>query len=251
MARTGLPIPNLPSLYAGFPSPNPPVPSIIPFAAPTGHTGTFSGGGSVAAYSIFGGIGGSGLNVRNAYVRLGNNTANLMYLSQSTSSPPGTYAYEESEFVIDYAVGTGGLGGGVGGPRPYLVYGNFLPSGTAEFGGQVNYYWIPTNYVASTGVLLTYGTPQLLGTLNYDTQLTGVGSFLATANGTWTGLSAVPVGSVGILELTGEFYLAGDPVSITVQAVPEPATISLLALGGLAILRRRKSSRKFFFIAGR
>jgi hypothetical protein len=234
-------------LYAGFPYPNPPVPSTIPFAVPSGHTGTFAGGATAAGYSIFGGIGGSGLNTRNAYARIGNNTGTLMYLSQSTTATG--YAYEEAEFTIDYAVGAGGLGGGAGGPRPYWVYGNFLPGGEAEFGGQVNYWWIPTNYPVNTGVTVTYGTPVLLGTLDYDTQLTGVGSFFATSNGTWTGPGAVAVGSVGILELTGDFYLAGDPVSISVEAAPVPEPVTMLAVGmGIAglggYIRRRRLAAK-------
>ena len=163
-----------------------------------------------------------------------------MYLNQGTGSIG--YAYEEAEFAIDYSVGTGGLAGGIGGPNPYLVYGNFAGSGGyAEFGGQVNYWWIPTSQ-NSLGVV-TYGNPTLLGQLDYDTQLTGPGAFAATSNGTWTGLSGVSSGP-GILELTGEFYLAGDPgFSISVEAVPEPLTMVTVGMGVVALggyIRRRR-----------
>jgi len=242
----GLPIPPLPSLYAGFPAPNPPITSNIPFPAPAGHApGTpYSALGTFADYHIFGGIGGAGTFTRNAYVRLGNNTGNLMFLSQPTSAVG--YAYEEVEFGIDYSVGLGGLTAGAPpNNRPYLVYGSFLPGGSAEFGAEVNYWWIPTSVNTITGVTI-YGTPQNLGSLQYDLYLSSVsGPFAALVPDTFgsPNLLGVPAGNSGILELTGDMFLTGDPVDINVMAVPEPASAVLWALGmvgiGLAVISRR------------
>jgi hypothetical protein len=49
-------------------------------------------------------------------------------------------------------------------------------------------------------------------------------------------LVAVSDGAGGTASITGNFVLLG----ISVEVIPEPATLSLLALGGLAALRRRR-----------
>ena len=242
---TGLP--NIPALYAGFPNANPPVTPNIPFPAPAGHapSSPFSYLGTTADYDIYGGIGGSGTFTRNAYVRLGNNTGTLMYLSQPTSAVG--YAYEEEEFAIDYSVGLGGLtAGATPNNRPYLVYGSVTPGGMAEFGAEVNYWWIPTSVNTITGVTI-YGTPTSLGSLQYDDYISSVtGPFVSLVPDTYSSnsLLGVAAGSSGILELTGDMYLWGDPVDISVEAVvPEPASLSLLALGSLGLLARRRKRK--------
>jgi len=170
----GPPAGTVPPLYAGFPNPNPPVPPNIPFASVGGHapSSPFTDGTTTADYHIYGGIGGSGLYTRNAYVRLGNNTATLMYLNQPSTATG--YAYEDVEFATDYSVGLGGLlPGATVGTRPYLVAGNFLPGGSAEFGADVNYWWIPGTLNTITGVWV-FGTPVNLGSLQYDDYLSSV-----------------------------------------------------------------------------
>ncbi|MGD0768833.1 MAG: hypothetical protein ABSB42_11670 [Tepidisphaeraceae bacterium] len=233
-------LPNIPPLYAGYPSANVAFTSNIPFPAPAGHapSSPFTDGVTYADYHIYGGIGGSGTLTRNAYVRLGNNTGTLMYLSQPTGAVG--YAYEEEEFAIDYSVGLGGLtAGATPNNRPYLVYGSFLPGGSAEFGAEVNYWWQPT----IPGSTLLGGPATLLGSLQYDDYLSSVtGPFLSLVPDTYGSnfLNGVAAGSYGILELTGDMYVMGDPVDISVEAVvPEPASLGIVALAGVLLCRRQ------------
>lgn len=240
---SGLPAGSVPPLYAGYPNPTLAIPPNIPFPAPLGHApgSPFSDGTTTADYHIFGGIGGPATFTRNAYVRLGNNTANLMYLNQPSTATG--YAYEEEEFAIDYSVGAAGLGPGATiGTRPYLVYGNFLTPGSAEFGAQVNYYW----YAQIPGTT-TLAAPVLLGTLQYQDYINNVtGPFVNLVPDTFGSNFLAGTGPTvgGVLELTGDMYLIGDPVTINVEAVPEPASISLVVLtvlsGGLWLANRRR-----------
>ena len=81
------------------------------------------------------------------------------------------------------------------------------------------------------------GTWQSLGQLTYSFLQVGGGTFglPLSSNGT---LAGAP-GNRGVLELTGQMWVAGDPSSISISSVPEPASLGLLALGGLVVRRRR------------
>ena len=238
-------LPNIPNLYAGYPLPVVPVTQNIAFAVAGGHApaSPFTDGSTTADYHIFGGYWGAGANTRDAYVHLGFNTANLMYLIQPTSAVG--YAYEEEQFATDYSVGLGGLGAGAAGPRPFLIFGSFLPGGSAEFGAEVNYWWQPT----IPGSTLLGGPPVFLGSLQYDDYLASVtGPFVSLVPDTYgpTFLAGVLPGSTGVLELTGDIFVIGDPVSISVESVvPEPATLALATVGMFGLMMRvpRRSSK--------
>jgi hypothetical protein len=248
---TGLP--NIPTLFTGFPTPNPPTnPPItpnIPFPAPAGHSHGFSALGTVADYHLYGGFAGTGNYTRNAYVGLGNSTGQIGMDLIQPSSAIG-YAYEEEEFSIDYGVNpAGGLAAGAPlGNRYYVVAGSFLPGLThgAEFGADVEYWWIPTVVNTGTGVITSYGTPVSLGSLEYDKYIAPVtGPFAYAVPDTYASpyLLGVAAGQTGILDLTGDMYLYGDPVDLSVSVVvPEPASLSLLALGSLGLLVRRRKA---------
>lgn len=233
-------LPNIPALYTGFPNPVVPVVQNIAFTAPAGHApaSPFTDGVTSADYHIYGGFNTSGTYTRDAYVRLGNTTTTLMYLNQPTTATG--YAYEEEQFAIDYNVNSNGLTAGATlNNRPYLVYGNFVAGGSAEFGADVTYWWLQTN---NMGVVTSTTN---LGSLQYDHYWSNVtGPFSSLVPDTYSSnyLAAVPAGQTGFLELTGDVFLIGDPVSISVEAVPEPATVTLVAIGGAALLARRRKT---------
>ena len=237
-------LPNIPPLYASYPSPVLPVTQNIPFTAPAGHApaNPFTDGTTSADYHIYGGVGGAGNGAytRDAYARLGNNTANLMYLNQPSTATG--YAYEEEQFAIDYNVNSSGLiAGATLNNRPYLVFGNFINGGSAEFGAEVNYWWLST--LAGT-IQITSITN--LGSLQYQKYLSSVnGPFTSLVPDTYSSNSLLGVapGSTGFLELTGDMYLIGDPVNISVETVPEPAALALMAVAGAGMLLLRKRRR--------
>jgi hypothetical protein len=181
---------------------------------------------------------------RNAYARLGNNTANLIYLVQPTTATG--YAYEEEEFGVEYNVGAAGLlPGATINTRPYLIYGSFNPGGSAEFGAEVNYWFIPGT-VSSSGVIIPSGPAQNLGSLQYDYYLNSVtGPFVQLVPDTYGSNYLLGATGTGVLELTGDMFVIGDPVTMNVEAVPEPASVALLGSGliGLALAAARRRRR--------
>ena len=235
----------VPSLYGGFPNPVFPVVQNISYAAPAGHANAFAPDiqGTRADYYIKGGFGGTALFTRDAYVSLGAlGTAGGMHLAQPSTATG--YAYEQTNFAMDYLVGAGGIAGGaVAGLRPFLVTGHVTPGGYAQFGAEINYWWIPATY--NTGAITITGVPVNLGALQYNYLVAGSpGPFGAVVNQT----SAPLLGAVGtgILEITGDVFVAGDPFDIAVVDAPEPSTfvLGIAGFAGLCSVALRRKYRR-------
>jgi len=159
-------------------------------------------------------------------------------LAQSPGSP--SYAYEQLDFAADYYV-SGGLLAGSTPNFPITVSGNVsIASGVpsyAQFDGVLTYTWAQYNTI--TGVL---GTPMSLGQLSYSSLQTSIGPFTANTSSVGTLLGTPSIN--GVLEITGEMWVAGDPSSISVSSVvPEPSSLGLLAIGIAALTRRSRGRR--------
>jgi hypothetical protein len=235
----------VPPLYGGFPSAVFPVVQNIPYSA--GHANVFAPDiqGTKADYYIKGGFGGTALYTRDAFVSLGPVSIPYgMHLAQPNTATG--YAYEQTNFAMDYLVGAGGiLGGAVAGLRPFLVSGHVTAGGYAQFGAEINYSWIPATFNNATGVVTITGPTVNLGSLQYNYLYNGSpGPFGAVVNQTSAPL--LGAAGTGILEITGDVFVAGDPFDIAVIDAPEPSTFVLGALGvlGLGFVARRKKYRR-------
>ncbi len=237
-------MPNIPALNTGFPNDQYPLTQNIGFAAPPGHApgSPFTDGltfPTSADYHIYGGYRGPATFTRDAGVVLGPYLGDADVFGPKRVAAATGYAYEEVEFAIDYAVGSSGLIAGAPGLRPYLVEGSFLPGGFAEFGAEVNYTFLPVSPVPGS-----FGPPIALGSLCYEYLNNSVGGpFLQTVDDNFFGsTNLLGASGSGVLELTGDMYLIGDPVNISVEAVPEPSSAMLLVMGvvGLGLLAFRR-----------
>ncbi len=232
-AGVGTPLPNLPA---------PPVSPVFP-ATPSGNN--FSSGGGYTfnfADNLLGtGNTAAATTIANLFNPGGTLTSDASinfpswHFSQGSTAP--SYAYEQINFVSQFQV-TNTLNSSTPG-LPLFISGTISPLGTpfGQFDAAITYTYIPTNTT-----FVPIGPPTNFGTLYYSWQTSTPGSFVAPITSTGS-LNGTGTGSpTGILELTGYAYVTGDPVDITISSTPEPATLSLLALGGLALIRRRKKA---------
>lgn len=140
------------------------------------------------------------------------------------------FAYQQVNFGMADSTG----GSGAGGPAtryPFIVSVTAQPGGYAQFGVQVDHWWIPV----IPGTVIPSGSHLNLGTLNYSFLQPGGGTFSSMVSPASTTL--LGASGPGFLEITGEIFVAGDPFHIDVISVPlrEPSTGVLLAVGLVAL----------------
>jgi hypothetical protein len=155
------------------------------------------------------------------------------------------FAYEQINFGSNYYFTSNpGLGASASPSLPVLINGNATGGGGvyAQFDATVDYTWFPGT-MNTAGIFSPSGSPVSLGQLSYTFLQPGGGSFFQTLLSSG-GLAATPAGD-GIMALTGDMWIAGDPFEMNVTTVPEPSTIALLGIGGIALLgclwRRRRA----------
>lgn len=225
--------PNPPAFYGtinqlpGVPSPpggNVAPTNASPFWPFNGTSFYNDGNGNTASSAISTFISGNTGTADDAQIGL------FMTLNQTT----GGYAYEQINYVVDFnvssAVNATGTAGTIPGTvtRSYTVSGNVGTTGFVAFGGQMSFWDGTTN--------ASLGPPLLFNYFNAS-----AGAFTATVNGS-SFINAVNFPNV--LRITGDFFLIGDPSTITVNSVPEPSTLALASFGAIAFLavaaRRRR-----------
>lgn len=228
--------------YAGYTVPSVPPPPATPlygsqllpaeryYGSPYAFNFTDSGSPATTATAIIAAGPTGGTSVASAGV-LTNFT-----LNEPLASPQ--YAYEQVDFATDFGV-AGPLTGGLGGAPAMAVSGSTTGTGSyAQFAGVLNYWWTGSNTAFSGS---SSGVWTNLGALNYSWSTSGPGTFGATV--TPTGSLSAALSGPGILEVTGDFFVAGDPAQFSVATVPEPCSLGLLTVAALAVLPRRKSGR--------
>ncbi len=85
-----------------------------------------------------------------------------------------------------------------------------------------------------TDIAVATPTRMWVALSNTDTQLLELGGSSTNGSSVW-----LDVGS-SIEDLMGTYFVYTESLSISSQIVPEPTTLSLLAVGGLALLRRKQ-----------
>ena len=232
-------------LSAVVPSlPLPPTPAIVPA---TGNP--FAGGGYTSGFNDLLGtttFTASAVTIDDLVAAVPVTTADVQiqfqnWRLQQAPAAPG-YAYCQLNFGSNYFVTSNpGLAAASNPAVPLLVTGQTLGlSSYAQFAASIDYTWIPATVTADGGVTQT-GPMLSLGTLSYGWQVTGPGPFSLPLNSVGS-LAAVPAVD-GILSLTGFAWVAGDPVDVTVTAVPEPATAAGVVVAGVISLCRRRRGR--------
>ncbi len=205
-----------------------------PFFAPSGVT-PFSGPGSFSSFADV--PGNSAFSLIQGYIApLGDfiDDAQIGLFMSINQVGASSYAYEQLDYSIDYdLVNSPNSAGFLSGVLPsnvtrsFNVFGNVgtAPGSYAQFGGEMNFWSV------------SGGTPTAMGTLNFSYLNLAGGAFstVVTSSGT---IGSIPINNPDFIRITGSFYVAGDPSSITVQSAPEPSSLGLLGMAGLGLLRR-------------
>lgn len=222
--------PNLPAFYStinqlpGVPSPpggNVAPTNASPFWPFNGTSFYNDGNGNTASSAISAFISGNTGTADDANIGL------FMTLTQTT----GGYAYEQINYDIDFNVSSAVNVTGTAGTLPGLVSRSYTVSGTVggssgfvAFGGMMSFWDGTTN--------TSLGAPILFNYFN-----NAPGAFTATVSGS-SFINAVNFPDV--LRITGDFFLIGDPSTITVNSVPEPSTFVLSATAVVCLLAYRR-----------
>ena len=146
-------------------------------------------------------------------------------------------------------------GGGLGGSQPVRFRSSGAMSAGTLGGGsweenQTNsdwelntWYWLRLVYDTSTKTATASFWPAD-GFTDESTAATGSWTYASAPGlGGLAGILAPSAGGTASFEVDYILILADGLPLITVGQIPEPATMSLLALGGLALLRRRRRRR--------
>ncbi len=163
--------------------------------------------------------------------------------------PTDTELLVGDQTVVTIEVTTGTAGVGV-----YALAGNVVPSQDGVL-GNVGTLAFDGAYLASSSFPFAIGTAANGGVAGFGSVRTGVtnaddwGSLAWVPFATYT-VEAATEGVVvldfvegvfaGWMPLDSSYGGLGEVTGATITVVPEPATMALLALGGLAIIRRRR-----------
>jgi MYXO-CTERM domain-containing protein len=166
-------------------------------------------------------------------INVADQAINIPYWNLYQAAGASLYAYEQLNFAADYQILTASpLLGGVS-TVPLSIVGSVVGGGNLQFDATMTYTWADIN---TAGIV---GSPTTLGSLTYRFTQTGGGAFSQTLLPVGTLAPTPLLSTAGILEITGYAYLAGDPFEVTVT--PEPAALSLLALGAMTLRRTRRA----------
>jgi hypothetical protein len=194
------------------------------------------------------------LDVRTT-VPTGNDSIGTSYLGPSAASPMD-YKVDGLVIEMDYKLPTTQQDGGLQYPLAagrvswsIFFWGPWPPPGQPKIATDIRFEWYmtggATNIPINPGYSLSDGqwhhvAVQMdpVAKMQYI-QAEGLSASCAMAGGNWLGYTSqmyIPVDTPA----TNGWGLDGTVDNIYVDVIPEPATVGLLALGGLALLRRRK-----------
>jgi PEP-CTERM motif len=222
--------PALPAGVPAAPAGNVAPSNVTPFGGSPSSSSFNDTAGNLANSAIVAFVGGPNSLMDDAQIAL------TMSLNQTAPASGPSYAYEQLNYSADFAllntVNTAGVLNGVVGSN---VTRSFSVSGSVaawvEFGGIMNFWDVPTA-----------GSPTLLGSLVFSYNNASPGAF-ATVVSSSGFIGGPAINSPDSIRITGDFFVAGDPSSITVESLPEPSSLVLACLGVVGfvtIARRRK-----------